>query len=143
MPRSKPDKVVVHRIELGTLERTEMKEYIDAKTKREEWEMYRSIGGTALIGIGGYYGYVAIKQYYNLLYLWLQSWTSGNPLAIPKTGNEDLDDFIEESGIDATSLLFPASWPISPVGIAYRKAKQEGWLPKDTPFKWLPGFWWL
>jgi len=128
MPRAKPDQVVVHRIELGTLERTEVKQYMDTKTKHEEWELYRAIGGTALLGIGGYYGYVAIKQYYNLLYLWLQSWTTGN-LAIPKTGNEDLDNYIEESGIDATSFLFPASWPISPFGFIYREAKRKGWIP--------------
>lgn len=62
MPKKPSDSVITHRIELGTLERREMKQTLDALQKEKQIENFQQIGLTvAVAGVGAGVGYGIYK----------------------------------------------------------------------------------
>jgi len=133
VPRSKPDKVVVHRIELGTLERTEMQELLASNIKRKKIDgniaIGKAIGLTAVSGGAVYVLYQAYLLSREIAHNMALALTETQVVLerirhdVAETSQAGLD--IGEEGYDVYS-----GSPFIPRGM-------RPWVRALNPFRWI------
>lgn len=121
MPRSKPDKVVVHRIELGSLERSEIKELIKHQSLLKDITTANEVGKTVVIagGVVGA-GYVSYKLI-NVLIQYLAELGALIPEIPPEVA-----EAATEAGISPMNLAFPITWQ----GPLTWRARRDAWAKR-------------